>query len=612
LNRLVTAIAAAAAWLFVAESAAAESTPPFEIVKSHIEVEVQEGGGYLESREVVYRALTEQGAEALRQMTLSYTEGFQSYTVAAAYTLKKDGSRIDVDRRGMLGGYGASSSPGFQDLKTLTVVFPNVEVGDEVAITTVFSQMVPWFGKSYSEQFVYGREVPARDVNIVLTAPSDMSLQVDAIGVSEGRRESLGGKTRRVWQFENGVTAEPESNAVDDYDKGARLVVSTFGNYADFARVYAGMLEGRADVTPEIRTLADGITRGLTTDREQARALYEWVSLHIAYVNIVLGAGGFVPHRAAEVLANKYGDCKDHVILLQALLAAKGISSNPVLISADEQFTLSPAPSPTPFNHLITYVPGLHLYLDSTARYASFGVLPYSDSGKPVIHIGKGEIARTPVAGAAAASMRSVETVTIAPDGTIEGDTRVTATGAPAADLRSLVTSTKVAGDALYFQRMLGPGADGILSPGNADDLAPVYSYSAHYRQPGALSIPGPAAIPANVGYKPFSFTLMLAGDLPLARTQPYACESIDAEEDLTIRLPDKVQILAVPRNEALAAEDVSLTVVYARPDQKTVHVDIKARIDHAAGACTPAYYSRVHNTLAQMAAALRAQILYQ
>jgi hypothetical protein len=399
---------------------------------------------------------------------------------------------------------------------------------------------------------------------------------------------------------------------VDDYDRGARLVLSTFGDYREFAHVYAGMLEGRAQVTPEIRALADDLTKGLTTDREQARALYEWVSLHIAYVNIVLGAGGFVPHRADEVLANKYGDCKDHVILLQALLAAKGIASTPVLISADNRFTLSPAPSHTPFNHLITYLPEFHLYLDSTARYAPFGVLPYSDAGKPVVHIGTGEIARTPVAGAATASMRSVESLRIAPDGSIDGETHVTAAGAPASDLRALVAEAMSAGEALYFQRMLGPGADGTLDAGNASDLAPVYSYSAHYRLPNALNIPGPAAIPANAGYKPFSFTLMIAGDLPSTRTQTYACESVDAEEDLTFHLPDNLHVTTLPRTEAMAADEVSLAISYAKPDERTVHIDIKAHIDHPNGTCAPAYYGRVRSTLAQMAAALRAQILYQ
>jgi hypothetical protein len=51
-------------------------------------------------------------------------------------------------------------------------------------------------------------------------------------------------------------------------------------------------------------------------------------------VAIFLGNGGYEPHDAATVLENRYGDCKDHVALLEALLKAKGIASVPVLVGS--------------------------------------------------------------------------------------------------------------------------------------------------------------------------------------------------------------------------------------------------------------------------------------
>ena len=602
-----------AALFFAASSAcAAEPTPPYEIIKSHSDVEVREDGSYAESRITVYRILTEQGVQALRQVTLSYSQTYQSYTVASAYTLKKDGTRIDVDPRGMLHGYGATSSPGFQDSQTLTVVFPNVEVGDQISMTTLFFQLRPWFGKSYSEEFVYGRQVRAHDVSISVTAPASMNLQVDAAGMTEVAPESPNGKTRRSWHFDNDRPVQPEAEAVDDYDKGARLVVSTFKDFHEFAAVYSDMIKDRAAITPAIQTLADQVTAGIKGDRDKARALYEWVSLHIGYVDIVLGAGGFVPHRAADVLANKYGDCKDHVILLQALLAAEDISSTPVLISADNRYTLSTAPGPQAFNHLITYIPEFHLYLDSTARYAPFGVLPFSDAGKPVVHIANGERARTPVPSAANATLRSVETVTIAPDGSVDGSTRVTATGAPAVDMRALVGSVKSVGDNAYFRQVMGPGVDGSIEQGNIDDLSSAYTFTVQYNIANALNIPGPAMIPTGVVYKPFAFTALLVGDMPRTRSQPYQCISMMAEEDLTIHLPDNVQVMALPHSEALTGEEIDLMSNITKPDARTIHVLMSAHVNHPMGSCTPDYYARVHSMLTKMASSLRSEILYQ
>ena len=81
-------------------------------------------------------------------------------------------------------------------------------------------------------------------------------------------------------------------------------------------RLYHANAAPKAAVTDRIRALALNLTTGLTGEREKARALYDWVSRNIRYVAVTLGSGGYVPHSADEVLANEYGDCKDHVVLL--------------------------------------------------------------------------------------------------------------------------------------------------------------------------------------------------------------------------------------------------------------------------------------------------------
>ena len=66
-----------------------------------------------------------------------------------------------------------------------------------------------------------------------------------------------------------------------------------------------------------------------------------------------------MPHDADVVIANGYGDCKDHATLFAALLQAKGIASEPVLINANNSYALPDAPTLAQFNHLITWIPEL-------------------------------------------------------------------------------------------------------------------------------------------------------------------------------------------------------------------------------------------------------------
>jgi len=326
----------------------------------------------------------------------------------------------------------------------------------------------------------------------------------------------------------------------------------------------------------------------------------------------VLGAGGFIPHSAAEVLSNKFGDCKDHVILLQALLAAKDIDSSAVLISADARYTIPRAASPFAFNHLITYIPKLRLYLDSTARYAPFGTLPFADSDKPVVRIKSLDTARTPNVSAETASIKSVETVTISSDGSIDGVTNVTAKGSATVDMRNLMELARSMGDAEYLHRAMGPGVQGSIERGDSTNLADVYTLSVKYRLPNALNIPGPAAIPPAIAYKPFSLTLLAAGDLPEVRTVPYVCPSMDADEDLTFHLPGNLQVLSLPRGTKVTADGVALEMSFDQPVANVLHANFRVRVDHKGATCSPEYYATVRTALAQIASALRTEILYK
>ena len=82
-----------------------------------------------------------------------------------------------------------------------------------------------------------------------------------------------------------------------------------------------------AQVTPDLVQLAQSLTAGLTDERSKVNALYQWVSQNIRYVSVAIGNGGWVPHPAAQGLEHRYGDCKDHAVLMQALLLAVGIQA---------------------------------------------------------------------------------------------------------------------------------------------------------------------------------------------------------------------------------------------------------------------------------------------
>jgi tetratricopeptide (TPR) repeat protein len=129
-------------------------------------------------------------------------------------------------------------------------------------------------------------------------------------------------------------------------------------------------------VTPEIRAKAEEVTKGKTTEDEKIHALYDFVSTHLRYIGVDLGLGRYAPHAAADVLANRYGDCKDKHTLFAALLQAVGIPAYPALISSRYRVDAA-LPSPSLFDHVITAIPrgDTIFFLDTTPEVAPYGLL---------------------------------------------------------------------------------------------------------------------------------------------------------------------------------------------------------------------------------------------
>ncbi len=596
----------------LARAADAPAMPGFEIVRKHIDVDVKPNGSYIEITNVAYKVLTAQGRDGLQQFDYSYTAKYQTIGVSKAYTLKADGTKIPVTANGLLYGQGATSRPGFSDVRTITVVFPNVEIGDQVVLETYFKQIIPWFPNQFATDFYFTRQVVAHDVRVTLTAPDGFPLQIDAAELDGGKRESAGGETYWVWQFHNDTAQRGEDSAVAEADEGPHLALGSFADFGAVAAVYRGIMDDKAAVTPEIQTLADTLTKDVNGHRAQARKLYDWVSAHIAYVALVLGAGGFTPHEAHEVLANKYGDCKDHVMLLQALLKAKGIDSTPVLIDTGAAYRLPGAASAFVFDHLITYIPEFGMFANSTAQFAPFGVLPTTDAGKPVVLVATGKQMRTPAIKAADYKMSSNANVKLSADGSLEGRSAVHATGSASVDMRGNISAIAPDGDDDYFRTFLGPGASGKLDRGDLADLSEDYSFSGTYRVNDAANFPGPGALTPGTAYKPFFFTYLIGGDLPPSRSRSWICPSLTAEETETLELPRGVKIVSLPKSANFKAQEISLEVGYETLSPSTVRQTTRLVMDHPAPVCSAAYYNSVRGELAKMIAALRKQIVYR
>src|SRR5262249_53023931 len=335
------------------------------------------------------KILGESALRTIGQQTVSYIEGMQTLDIVAAYTEKADGRKITVDPSSIITRDEASglNAVYLRDAKARTVIFPDLAVGDTIVTMTRLETKAGVFPGHYLDDVVFPPQIAFADCTIRIVIPKDLAVNVAVLGKGiEDRVVEDGDVVRHLVTYHAAPRAAEEPGATAPLDHDPRLLVSTFKDYEDLGRAYWAEAEKRAAVTPEIQALADEITAGIADKRAQAAAIDRWIKSNVRYVAVYLGTGRVVPNDANTVLKNKYGDCKDQATFMTALLAAKGIASEQVLINGTNAHALDQPATLAALNHVIVYLPEWGIYDDPSASFTGFGVL-VETYDKPALHL---------------------------------------------------------------------------------------------------------------------------------------------------------------------------------------------------------------------------------
>ncbi|MCX7173561.1 MAG: DUF3857 domain-containing protein [Proteobacteria bacterium] len=544
----------------IAQAPAAPYELPYTVLQDDEVYEVRADGTYVRENFNSKRINNQQGVQIAGQVKLSYSTTLQDLEVLEAYSIGKDGKRVDVaaDKIFVQQSPQSAGAPMFDDAKVRNIVFSAIEPGSTLNYRMRITQKIPLFPGAFSMAHTFPRTWDLKASSVTVSAPEAMTLFIEAIDLAGGeiKSDKPGTKMWR-WTLENAILHLPEPGSVAATDFSPRLAVTSFPSYEAAGRAYLDRARSKAAVTPTIRKLADEITDGVSDKRAQAEALYRWVSKEIRYVGIFLGFGGVVPHSADEIEKARYGDCKDHVTILEALLAAKGIQGSTVLVNAGASYWLPKvAITPGLFNHVITYLPEFKLYVDSTVGMAPFGVLPPQELGKQVLltddGTGQPRIANLPLADSRRDRVKVVTKVEVTPEGTVKGGSSVVNSGVYELIARQVFSAIPKGTEALVAAQVLtrtGQPGTGTYKFGDARDLAHPFGYDTAFDSPNFAQMPGPSAtrVPSGLG------SLSGIGGIAGALAQPKRDFPIGVfggyqEEITTLSFPEATKITALPK----------------------------------------------------------------
>ena len=518
------------------------------------------------------RIQSESAVRELGLLTYSFASSFETLDVVYVRVRKPDGSVVETPPSDVqeLDSPVSREAPMYSDQREKHVAVKSLTVGDVLEVDvrwTMHDAITPghfWFDDSFFRTGICLKET------LQLDLPRGVAAKVD-FKEPKPKIEETG--DRRIYTFTTAHLKRNEESKIPEWEKNfygmdpPEVRVSSFTSWADVGTWFRSLEEPKTAVTPEIRAKAEELTKGLNNEDEKIQALYNFVSSHFRYIGVDLGIGRYAPHAAADILANRYGDCKDKHTLFAALLKSVGISAYPVLISS--RFRLdSSFPSPDLFDHVITAIPkgDTFVFLDTTPEIAPFGLLLANLRDRQALVVpnsSPAKLAKTP----ADPPFKPYVTLTIDSsidtEGTLDAKMRIEERGDGEIELRAAYRNTpQNRWDELtqaLVNRMGYAGKSSDVSVSAPEETAKPFVISLQYHRPEfpdwknhQISFPAPPLVLADLN----DDQKRSKSSLPLGASQ-------DVTYQVTVKLPKDYSVQA-PANVSRKTDFAEFSAQYS------------------------------------------------
>jgi hypothetical protein len=384
------------------------------------------------------KILNDRGKNKFAELHFDYDSTDEVVTIHFARTITADKKVVPVGEKHIRDVSKYLNFPLYSNARVRIVSLPEVSPGCFVEYRVTWHVMKLVDEKQFSAHFGIQGNEPIEFAYLHIDFPEDYPIRRE-ISIPEYstykpqlQQEPLGG-TYCEWTLKDipEVVEEPQMPPIVDIIP--HIDVSTFRSWDEIWKWWWPLVSDKWHPDRSIKQTAKKLVKDLKENEEKVAAIYHWVASQIRYVAVEYGEAGFEPHKASEIMKNRYGDCKDQSVLLISMLKSVGIDAYPVLIGTEGMWALNKDFPMLAFNHAIACVPtqdGL-LFLDPTAETCSYGDLPGGDQERDVLVFTKDgcSLEKTPVRTAANNRVVKEMKIKIAPDESIAGEREVSTYG---------------------------------------------------------------------------------------------------------------------------------------------------------------------------------------
>lgn len=258
------------------------------------------------------------------------------------------------------------STPSASQMKVLNIPIPGLERGCRLAITFTRRQQgqpneFPFYAESFS------RNIPVRE--------SDFFLSGDAHGLKCRTSPSMQPQVFTeglCWRVLNPMVTRVEPLQSSPANFLPMLWVSdASAQWPAIVSNYLASISDCLEPDPMLQNLAKSLAAKEDKPELKIALLARYVQTNLTYKAIEFGRRARIPKKPSDIIQNKYGDCKDHAVLLQQMLVAVGVPARLALVNLHGPIQTN-QPSLDQFDHMIVYIPGDvgAQFLDCTSKGA--------------------------------------------------------------------------------------------------------------------------------------------------------------------------------------------------------------------------------------------------
>ncbi|MEW5796684.1 MAG: DUF3857 and transglutaminase domain-containing protein [Candidatus Zixiibacteriota bacterium] len=386
-------------------TAAPHKDAPTLVIHHSREAKVDPAGGVTISVCWAARILKVAGAEA--SAFAEHVTTTRKVKDLKGWLIGSDGKKSSLDKSRAVEVDADRASGHYDDNRRLIARFPEVKPGDIVAYEYTIEDKDPLAG--YHEGFVFQVSDPVAFARFSVQVPPDWQVQMSSHHLEPAQYRHQGGL--HEWTVRD-LAYRPDEPYMPPWTELSRtLRVACFNSkatdqrgFADWraAATWARRHQDTACVdTDAVGATVDQLCGHLASPHAKLRAIADFARDQIRYVAVEIGIGRFRPRAAGTTLANRYGDCKDKVALMRAMLTRAGINSAAALASVQDRVDPGLS-SPFQFDHAIVAIPieavadlppfpeatvNGWLYFDPTDEAMALGRLPSHLGGSCVLKL---------------------------------------------------------------------------------------------------------------------------------------------------------------------------------------------------------------------------------